>query len=200
MYKYLTLFIGVLMSISSFSQSLEKYESFGVTISLPMLNRYTFYKYQEERTTSKTGIIGAGASIFYKHNRYKYSINYASTIDFNFNSFKVGGYNDNIGTEFIEANIHYSVIDKINIIGGVNFSTYQYSGGILSDTSIPYYYTPVNKFDKTIGLTLGAEIAFTNHFSIVAFYRPSLYCFDKKSFKQMISLDFRFDVNLWRKK
>ena len=200
MYKYLPIIICFLVSTISSAQSFTKNESVGLTLSLPFVNRYTFYEYSENRSTSKTGIIGAGSSIFYKHNRIKYSLNWANSIDINFNSFAKGDGSDNIEVNLLEGLVHYCVYKKLNFIGGINYSKYHYTADYSMLDTLGLYSNAINKNDRSIGLTLGTEIACTNHISIVAFYRPSLYCFDKKSFKQMFSLDFRFDINLWKMK
>ena len=197
MYKYLSLFIGVLMSISSFGQSSKKNESFGITLSLPIIN-YSYYSFAEAK--GKEGLIGIGGAIYYKHNRFKYSLNGAiETSDFlEYFVSDVGKY---VNMNFIEGLVHYNIYKKLNIIGGVNCSTYDFiNGGMGIDNTPGSLYSNHVINDKTIGLTFGTELAFTQNFSIAAFYRPSIYCFDKKSFKQMISLDFRFDINLRKRK
>ncbi|MEI6184094.1 MAG: outer membrane beta-barrel protein [Bacteroidota bacterium] len=190
MYKYLPIIICFLVSTVSSAQSFTKNESFGVTLSLPFINRYTYFGFETENTQ---GVLGIGSSVYYKHNKFKYSLNGALTRAFQ--SFRD---NENINVNLIEGLVHYNVYNKFNIIGGLNFSDYKFSSSPdFYDSLTPSKY---KKEDRTLGLTIGAEIVCTNHFSIVAFYRPSIYCFDKKSFKQMFSLDFRFDINLWRRK
>ena len=106
MYKYLPIFIWFLVGTFSYGQGFKKKESLGVTLSLPFLNRYTFFEYSENRSTSKTGVIGIGASLFYQHNRYKYFINWANSTDLNFNSFDKGIRNE-IEVELLEGLFYY---------------------------------------------------------------------------------------------
>ena len=185
------------ITIDSFAQSSKKSGSFGITLSLPILN-YSYYSFTESK--GKEGLFGIGGAVYYKHNRFKYSINGAIETS-NFLQFFASDVGNYINMNFIEGLIHYNLYKRLNIIGGVNCSTYDFvSGGmgIDSPTVSPYSNHVIN--DRTIGLTFGTELACTQHFSIAAFYRPSIISLDSKSFKQMFSLDLRFDINLWRRK
>ncbi len=190
MYKYLPITICFLISTVSSAQNFTKNESVGVTLSLPFINRYTYYDYE---TWNKQGILGIGASVYYKHNKFKYSLNGALT-----RAFQPFRDNENINVNLIEGLVHYNVYNKFNIIGGVNFTDYQYSSSpdFYDSLTPPKYKTE----ELSLGLTFGAELVCTNHFFIVAFYRPAIFHFNSNSFKQMFSLDFRFDINLWKRK
>ena len=197
MYKYLPIFICFLVSYISSAQSFKTNKSVGVTLSLPIINGYSYYGFSE--TETKEGLFGIGASVFYKHNRFKYSINGAMTTVITF-THEASDASKDINVNLIEGLVHYSLHDQFNLIGGINFSNYQFSGSYFNMDSTGLIDYSIKRNDRTMGLTIGAELIFTPHLTVAAFYRPSLYCFDKKSFKQMFSLDFRFDINLWRRK
>ncbi|MEO6893714.1 MAG: hypothetical protein ABI136_01700, partial [Ginsengibacter sp.] len=66
-------------------------------------------------------------------------------------------------------------------------------------TDIPPF-PKVDKKDKTLGLTVGAEFVPVNSISVAILYRPSVYFFDKKAYRAILSLGLKYDINFWNKK
>ena len=162
----------------------------GMTISLPFFNNYRYYEYVSNSSVTQSGLMGLGFALFYKHNRIKYSLNGASTILFNGNTFAKGDGSEDIAVKYLEGLVHYTFYKKMNVIGGVNLSNYHYeASSIMPDNSFF-----INKNDLTIGFTTGIEYMFSKTFSLAAYYRPSLYSDGVKSYKRTLSLDARFDI------
>ena len=53
----------------------------GVTASLPWVNNYSYYNYNLKKSSSKSGFVGLGASVFYKTGKNKFSLNFGFTGD-----------------------------------------------------------------------------------------------------------------------
>jgi len=193
--RYLiTLLPLILLSDISHGQKKEYKKSVGITISLPWINNYTYYDYGENKSQSKTGLTGIGASLFYKTCKNKYSLNGGLTTTFNFNFEKGGGITENV--QFLEGIIHHNFYEGFNGIYGINFSNYTY---ITTGPDAPGVPEGYSKKYQTIGLTFGREYMFSKTFALALFYRPALYSFETKSYKHNISLDASFDIRFWRK-
>ena len=177
----------------------EQRRSIGVTASLPWVNNYSFYDYDQKRSSSKSGFAGLGASVFYKTGENKFSLNFGFTGDLPapIGAFDYGkqGTRTNILSTFGEVLYHRNVFDKLSIIAGLNYVRYRFNFTSYVDT-LPSYST----FDKTSGITVGSEYRFSQTFSLALLYRPTIVSFDLKQYRHLISLDARFDINVWRQK
>ena len=105
------------------------------------------------------------------------------------------GTRTNIFSTFWEGLFHKNVFNKINVIAGTNYVEYRFGFTSYID-SLPSY----SRYDKTVGLTLGGEYKFSKNSSVAALYKPSLFSFDKRQYRHLISLEARFDFNLWKSK
>ena len=189
MKQFIILLVLLFFSYNIFAQYSKQNTSVGMTISLPLLNNFRYYDYSNKASAIAWGGLGIGGSIFYKHDKIKYSLNFiaATTYDLSYYDhydFRVVN---------IEALIYYSLYKKLNLIGGLNRANYFYT----TVGYIPYNY---NFEDKTVGITTGLEYMFSKTFSIAAYYRPALYSDGIKSYKRNLSLDARFDIRFWNKK
>lgn len=171
----------------------------GVTASLPWVNNYSYYDYDQNKSSSKSGFVGLGASVFYKTGKNKFSFNFGFTSDLPapMGPFDYGkeGTRTNILTTFGEVFYHRNIFDKLNFIAGLNFVKYRFNFTSYVDT-LPSY----SAFDRTLGITVGSEYSFSNTFSVALLYRPAIVSLDLKQYRHSISLDARFDINLWRRR
>ena len=199
MRQFLLLSIILTFPLLSKSQDNSKQtRSIGVTASLPWVNNYTYYDYDLRKSLSKSGFIGLGASGFYKTGKNKLSLNVGFTGDLPvpMGPFDYGheGTRTNILCAFFEGLYHRNLIAKWGIIAGLNYVKYRFVFTSYVDT-LPSYST----FDKTIGLTIGSEYRFSRVFSVALLYRPTIFSLDLKQYRHLISLDARFDINVWRR-
>jgi len=200
MRRFLLLSIILTLPFLSKSQDHSKQaKSIGVTASLPWINSYVYYDYTIRKSSSKSGFVGLGASGFYKVAKNKFSLNGGFTGDLPapVAAFDYGheGTRTNILCTFFEGLYHRNLIAKWNIIAGLNYVKYCFGFTSYVDT-LPSYST----FDKTLGITIGSEYRFGRTFSVALFYRPAIVSLDLKQYMHLISLDARFDINVWRQK
>ena len=193
--KYLIVLITLFFFCSlSFGQKKPFEKAVGMTISLPWINNYSYYDYGNygpNKIRSVSGFLGIGGSFFYKKGKNKYSLNGGLTSVFLF-SFPVGG-GSTITAQYLEAIVHHNYYKKLNYIVGLNFSNY-YEYEVIEDPTHSFSHN-----DATIGLTLGQEYQFSRTFSLALFYRPAILSFETKSYRHIISLDARFNINFWKK-
>lgn len=190
-------FISTLPFLGMSQDKSKQSKAVGVTASLPWVNSYSYYDYDLKKPSTKSGFIGLGASAFYKTDKNKFSLNFGFTGDL---PVPMGpfdqaneGTRTNILSSFWEGLYHRNLFNRVNLITGLNYTKYRFNFTSFVDT-LPSY----SKFDKSIGLTIGSEYRFSKNSSVVLFYRPTIISFDKKQYRHLISLDFRFDINLWK--
>jgi hypothetical protein len=173
-------------------------KAIGVTASLPWVNNYSYYDYDLNHSSSKSGFVGLGASAFYKTGKSKFSLNFGFTGDLPapIGAFDYGkeGTRTNILSNFWEGLYQRNLFERANIIAGINYVKYRFNFTSYVDT-LPSY----SIFDKTIGLTIGSEYRFSKTFSVALFYRPTIIPLDEEHYRHLLSLDARFDINLWRR-
>lgn len=196
--KKLLFFLCFILSFSIIkAQSDQPNTSMGMTIDLPLINNASFYRYDingNGQTDNQTGYFGAGFAFFYKKNKNKFSIGYQNP-SFNKSFAPPKGGASNLHADIFEATFHHKVLSQIALIGGINYVDYRYH----LFTDIPPF-PKVDKKDKTLGLTVGAEFVPVNSISVAILYRPSVYCFDKKAYRAILSLGLKYDINFWNKK
>ena len=169
-------------------------KSFGLTVSLPWLNNYSYYDYQKNSSQKKSGFIGFGLGLFYTHVKNKISLNAGVTAD---SPMPLGveyakeGTLTKISSTFIELIYHRQILKKLNGIIGVNMTSYNFNLTSFVDSVSAYHKT-----DNTFGLTIGAEYIFTKHISLATFYRPTI---DNNLYRHLISVDLRFNFDIWKK-
>ena len=190
----------LIFSLAAFGQENSKTQAkvLGVTISLPYINSYRYYDYGKNNERIKSGFGGIGLACFYKTGKNKISLNYGVTADLPAPlgpiDFGHEGTRSQISAGFIDIIYHHNLLKGLNVVAGFNVVKYKYKFISYVDT-IPWY----NRHDNTPGLSIGAEYIFKKSFSIAAFYRPAIISFDTKQYLHLLSLDFRFDVNIWRR-
>ncbi len=170
--------------------------SAGITISLPLINNASFYRYNTDGSggnSNQGGYLGAGFALFYQENRNKFSLGYENP-SLNKSLFTNKGGNANINANIFEATIHHKVLSQVALIGGLNYATYHFQ----VYTDIPPF-PKADKRDATIGLTAGAEFLPSKSISVIVTYRPSVFSLDKKSYRAVFSLGITYDVNFWKK-
>ncbi|MEO8821859.1 MAG: hypothetical protein ABI267_04290 [Ginsengibacter sp.] len=178
------------------AQKSNSNQSAGISISLPLINNASFYKYStngEWENSNQTGYLGAGFAFFYKENQNKFSLEYENP-SLNKSLFATKGGNPNINVNIFEATIHHNVLSDVALIGGLNCTAYRFH----LYTDIPPF-PKVDRMDATIGLTAGAEFLASESSSFVITYRPSIFSFDKKSYRAVFSFGIMYDVNFWKK-
>ena len=197
-----TIFSGIILTIPFLAMSQDRQKqpkSVGITAALPWVNHYFYYDYDLAKSSSKSGFVGLGASAFYKTGKNKFSFNFGFTGDLpapiGAFDYAKEGTRTNIFSTFGEVIYHRNVFGKLNIIAGLNYVRYRFNFMSYVDT-LPSYST----FDKTLGVTAGSEYRFNKTFSVAFFYRPAIVCFDLKHHRHLISLDARFDINVWKQK
>jgi hypothetical protein len=170
-----------------------------IPFSLPWINSFSYYDYDKAAGASKSGFAGYGFGIFYKQDKNKFSLNAAFVADLPFAlgaiDYVPEGIRTSISTQFAEALFQRRVYKKVGVIAGVNFTGY-YFQYISYVTGYPSY----DRHDQSAGITLGTEYMFTKNISLAAIYRPALFSFDTKHYRHLLSLDARFDINLWKKR
>jgi hypothetical protein len=194
--------LSIILAIPFFALSQDNQKqlrSIGITASLPWVNNYSYYNYNQGQSSSKSGFIGIGASLFYKTGKNKLSLNFGLTGDLPapmgpFTYGKVGT-RTNILATFREMLYHRKAVGKFSIIAGMNYVKYRFNFTSYED-SLPSY----SIFDKTIGITSGCEYRFSKIFSLALLYRPTIISLDFKRYRHLISLDARFDIYLWKQK
>ena len=195
--KKLVFLLTFILSFSIINaQTDDPNTSVGVTIDLPFINNASFYRYNIDGTGEKdnqTGYLGSGIAIFYKNNRNKFSVGYENPST-NKSLYATNGGNPSLSINLFEATIHHKILSQIAFIGGVNYSNYHF----LLNTDFPLF-SKVDKKDETLGLTVGAEFVPAHSFSFAVTYRPSIYSFNKKSYRSVFSFGLRYDINFWKK-
>lgn len=179
------------------AQTNTQNSSAGVTIDLPIINIASFYSYNTDGTGSnnnKTGYFGSGFSFYYKNGNNKFSLGYENPST-NKSLFPPKGGNQNLNVNIFEATVTHKILSQVTLIGGMNYSIYAYH----LYTDMPPF-SKVDKKDKTLGLTAGAEFVPANSFSFSFTYRPSIYSFDKNAYRAVFSFGLRYDINFWNKK
>lgn len=175
----------------------SKKRTTGFTISLPWATNYQFYHQERNKDSSLSGFVGIGLAFFTKAGENKLSFNTGLTADLPVPMGPVDIRHDGdfaqIGALFFEPLFHRTIVNKINVIGGINYTAYLYRFTHFATA------TQYKKTDHTIGLTVGAEYIFKRSFAVAAFYRPALFSLDHKSYKHLLGLDLRFDINIWKK-
>ncbi len=186
----------VLFSLICFStinaQTTGLNKSAGITLSLPLINQCSFYNYSDAAKSNQAGYLGGGFFLFYKRNKNKIAIGYEHP---SMNKSLVppkGGYS-NIETNIFETTIHHKFREQFGAFAGLNYTVYHFH----SWNDIPPF-PQVDKWDRTLGLTAGAEFLPSNSTSVVISYRPSLFSFDKKSYRAIFSFALRYDINFWK--
>jgi hypothetical protein len=172
-------------------------KSAGITISLPLINSASFYKYSIDgggKNSNQTGYLGAGFAFFYKKGQNKFSLGYENP-SFNKSLFALKGGNPNINTDVFEAAIHHKFSSQFALVGGLNYTIYRFH----LYTDIPPF-PKVDKSDATIGLTAGIEFLPSESVSAIATYRPSVFSFGKKNYRAVFSFGVMYDINFWKNK
>ena len=190
--------ILLVLSCQSISQdSIKPIKSIGVSALLPWVNNYSYYDYESQSSTTKSGFIGVGVSVFYKSGKNKFSLNFGLTGSL---PYPIGPYDyaanskrTDIQSIFLEGLYHRKITGRINIISGLNLIEYRYDYINGLDTSIYY-----SKHDNTTGLTIGGEYCFTKNSSVALLYRPTIRNFGQSGYRHLISLELRFEFNFWK--
>src|SRR5438105_4960176 len=103
----------------------------GVTISLPWINSYIYHDYETRKSSSKSGFVGLCASIFYKIDKNKVSMNFGLTGDLPVPmgpfDYAKEGTRTNIRSSFLDVLYHKNLFKRINIIAGVNYVNYKFN-------------------------------------------------------------------------
>jgi opacity protein-like surface antigen len=186
------------LTIAGQQDAKPKSKIFGITVSLPYINSYKYYDYDLTAGATKSGFGGIGLAFFYKNGKNKISLNYGLTVDLLAPigpiDFGHEGTRIQVGARFIDLIYHRYLFNKVYVIGGLNMVRHKYNFISYVDT-IPGY----NTHDDSFGLLTGVEYAFRKNFSVAALYRPVLRSQDIKRYKHLLSLDFRFAINIWKK-
>ena len=193
------LFLFALLPFISTGQASAVTKSAGLIVQLPWINNFHYYDYEEKGGAFKSGFVGMGIGNFFNWNQNKVSFNTGFTGDL---PVPVGpidyakeGTRTNIRSSYGELIYHKRVLEKMNIIAGINYIRYRFTFTSYVD-SLPWYY----KVDNTLGVTIGSEYIFSKLFTLSLLYRPAVRSFDKKGYRHVLSLDGRCDITLWKKR
>jgi len=196
------IFLSTLLTIPFFAISQGSHEqpgAIGITASLPWVNNYSYYDYDQKNSSSRSGFVGLGASVFYKTSKNKFSLNFGFTGDLpapmGTFDYRKEGTRTNILSNFWEGLYHRRLLDKLKVITGFNYVKYRFNFSSYVNT-LPSYSTS----DRTLGITAGSEYQFSKTFSVALLYRPTIISLDLKQYRHVISLDARFDIDVWRRK
>lgn len=186
------------LSINAISQRRIPKNAVGITVSFPWINNFAYYDYNRARPYFRSGFVGIGASAFYKDEKQKFSgsMGMLGTLPVPMGPYDVERNNyTNLFSVFLEGAYHRRIFPRINLIAGLHYMEHEYSYW-KTDSTESQDFT-----DFTGGLTMGAEYLFgRKNFSLALFYRPSLITFTgTKKYRHVISLDARFDINVFRK-
>lgn len=200
MKQFLLFNILLTISLTGISQITAKStKALGVTISLPWMNNYVYHDYETSNSSSKFGFVGIGGSVFYKIDKNKVSINIGLTGDLPVPigpfDYEKQGTKTSIQSSFLEMLYHKYLFKRVKVIAGVNHLNYKFNFTNYEDSSLSYLIA-----DRTIGATLGGEFYFSKNSSVALFYRPAIISSDLKQYRHLLSLDFRFDIPLWKSK
>lgn len=192
---HLLVIICLLTAISSAAQQPDK--KAGITISLPYVNSYRYHDYGKNIDTVKSGFGGIGVGTFYRNQKNKFTLNSSVTADL---PAPIGpidygheGTRHSISALFIDLVYHRQLYKGLHSVAGINNVWYNYHLLSYEDT-IPSF----KKRDHSIGISIGAEYKFRRSFSIAALYRPSLTTDAGKQYRHLLTLDFRFDITIWK--
>jgi hypothetical protein len=188
----------LMLSLNVMSQRRSYKSAIGATLSFPWINNFAYYDYNLAKPYSKSGFVGLGASAFYKDNKQKVSLSLGllGTLPVPMGPYDVERNNyTQVFSVFLEGTYHKRVFPRINLIGGMHYMEHEYSYWKTDSTASD------NFTDFTGGLTAGAEYLFgRKNFSLALFYRPGLITFTgTRKYRHVISLDARFDINVFRK-
>ena len=167
--------------------------SVGVSIELPFLSNGISYDYSDNKEHSQTGYLGGGICLFYRKNKNKFFVNYEHP-SLKKNLFPPKGGSADFNTNIAEFTIHHTLHRSFALIGGINYATYRFHS--YNDVQP---IREIDKSDATVGLTTGAEYLPAQATAIGFTYRPSLISFGSKSYRHILSLFFRYDINFWKK-
>ena len=196
MKTFLILFGLTLPMLSASQDKSTQQKAGGFTASFPWINNYSYYDYDLKKPASKSGFVGLGAGVYFKKNNYKFSVNTGITGDLPvpIGAFDYGkeGTRTNIFSHYWEVGFHRNLAGRINIIAGFNHIKYRFRFTSYID-SLPSYSVT----DRTIGLTFGGEWLARKHSSIALVYRPTIFSLGNKQYRHLVSIDCRFDINIW---
>ena len=172
----------------------------GITVSFPWVNSYRYVDYRVRATNTKTGFFGLGIAAYYKKNEHKVSLNFGFIQDLDSPigaiDYSKLGTKTHIGAGFGELIYHHPVYRNLNVIAGLNFTSYKYEFTSFVDT-VPGYI----KTDNTLGISVGFEYRFNKFISAATIYRPSIASFETDGiYRHIISWDIRIDIDMKRKK
>lgn len=188
---FLTIALFIFTEINA--QSSKSITSAGMTIDLPVINNGSFYDYESHKTSNESGYLGAGVSLFYRNQKNEFTIGLEHPLIKKSLFPPKGGYSD-AQCDIFETTVRHKISGNVAIIGGLNYSIYRFH----AYTDIPGI-PDIDKKDETIGLTTGAEVLMSKNTSLSLTYRPSLFAFEQKSYRHILSLGFRFHINFWKK-
>lgn len=196
---FLTIAINSLTTV--FCQTTENItEKFGLTLSLPIVNKIQYYDHYFEKNAYRTRYGGFSGGIYYRMRDDKISLIGGTAIaDYKpiyrlTNEDHIGPGAHDLNVFFFDAIYHKKVVKMINALGGLNFSRYKYSFHSLTNTGSTKYS------DKTLGLLLGAEFQPAHFLSTSVVYRPTIISFNQKDPYHYISLDLRFHIPFYNKR
>lgn len=179
------------------SQEASPQQSIGLTVSFPWVNNYVYRNYELQRSASKSGFAGFGASVYFLGNKHKYSLhgsfNGSSPVPVGPIDFGKEGTRTTIMASVLEGIWHKKVFGNVNLVSGINYMKYRFEFISYVDT-LPSYTVR----DRSIGLTVGGEYRIHHRVAVGIFYRPSVIAFDEKQYRHLITLDARFDLRLFK--
>lgn len=192
------LLILLVFSLNAFSQRRNPKSAFGITASFPWINNFAYYDYNKGKSYSRSGFIGLSASAFYKDDQQKIALSLGLLGSL---PVPLGPYDPDrnnytqLFSDFLEGAYHRRIHPRINLIAGLHYMEYEYSYWKTDSTDVDFFT------DFAGGPTLGAEYLFgRKNFVLALFYRPSLITFTGTGkYRHVISLDARFDINIFRK-
>lgn len=177
----------------SSSVAQTKYNQAGFALSAPWVNNYRFYDYRKQAEADKSGFIGLGAGVFYKNENNKVilgsSLSYDFLLPFGEPEYAPGGVREHISAIALDATYHRRIIYKMNLFVGGNYTNYWYR--LNSDADSIHAY---NRYDKTFGLTVGAEYQIMNQVVAAITYRPAIVSIDRKQYWHVLSMSLRFEL------
>lgn len=177
------------------AQTNEISEKFGITLSVPIVNKMQYYDHYYTKNAYRTRYGGISGGVYVKPNGIdKISLlggvavgDYKKIYDLS-KVLYTGPDAHDLNVLFFDAMYHKKVFNMVYALGGLNFSRYKYRYRTIESS------TTVSHSDKTLGVLAGVEFQPLRFLSTSIVYRPAIISFDQKAPYHYISFDLRFHI------
>ena len=117
------------------------------------------------------------------------SIGFDFMLPFGEPEYACGSIREHISAIAFDATYHRRFFNKVYVFAGGNYTSFWFR--LKSDADSVSSH---NKFDKTLGLTTGAEYQVLHKFAATVTYRPAIVLFDTKQYWHTLFASLRFEL------